>query len=156
MSVTTDPAQQLLDTTAGAEHPHCVVCGRENDCGLDLRFRVQPGGDVEAEFHCPERFQGYDRMLHGGVTSSLLDGAMTNCLFARGLVAVTAEMTVRFRHPIATSEPLQVRATITRSQSPLHVAEAEIIQRGQVKARATGKFMEKAFGLPRSGARPSP
>jgi acyl-coenzyme A thioesterase PaaI-like protein len=36
-------------------------------------------------------------MLHGGVISSILDGTMTNCLFAHGTVAVTAELRVRFR-----------------------------------------------------------
>ena len=146
MSVTTEPAQGLLEQTSESQHPHCIVCGRTADCGLGLRFRSLPDGSVEAGFACPERYQGYEGMLHGGVTSSLLDGAMTNCLFAHGLVAVTAEMTVRFRHPIATSEPLLVRANITRSQSPLHIVEAGIVQAGQVKAKAQGKFMEKANG----------
>ena len=146
MSVTTEPAQDLLEQTSESQHPHCIVCSQAADCGLGLRFRSLPDGSVEAQFACPARYQGYEGMLHGGVTSSLLDGAMTNCLFAHGLVAVTAEMTVRFRHPIAIREPLLVRASITRSQSPLHIVEAKIIQAGQVKAKAQGKFMEKANG----------
>jgi len=146
MSVTTEPDQDLLEQTSESQHPHCIVCGRAADCGLGLRFRSLPDGAVEAAFGCPARCQGYEGVLHGGVTSSLLDGAMTNCLFAHGLVAVTAEMTVRFRHPIATGEPLRVRASISRSQSPLHIVEARIVQAGRVKAKATGKFMEKANG----------
>ena len=146
MSVTTEPAQDLLEQTSESQHPHCMVCGRTADCGLGLRFRSLPDGSVEAQFACPARYQGYEDMLHGGVTSSLLDGAMTNCLYAHGLVAVTAEMTVRFRHPIAIREPLLVRASITRSQSPLHIVEARIVQAGQVKAKAQGKFMERGNG----------
>jgi acyl-coenzyme A thioesterase PaaI-like protein len=46
---------------------------------------------------------------------------MTNCLFAHGIVAVTAEMTVRFRHPIKTGVPVIARARIARSQRLLHV-----------------------------------
>ena len=146
MSVTTESAQDLLEQTSESQHPRCIVCGRNGDCGLGLRFRSLPDGSVEAEFACPEQYQGYEGMLHGGATSSLLDGAMTNCLFAHGLVAVTADMTVRFRHPIAIREPLLVQASITRSQSPLHIVEAKIVQAGQVKAKAQGKFMEKANG----------
>jgi uncharacterized protein (TIGR00369 family) len=108
-----------------------------------LRFTPQSDGSVRAVFECNRRWQGYDGLLHGGVTSSLLDGAMTNCLFARGIVAVTAEMRVRFRHPVESDTPAEVRAHVSRSQSPLHVLEAEIVQGGLVKAIATGKFMEK-------------
>lgn len=143
MSVTTEPAQDMLEQISESQHPHCIVCGQAADCGLGLRFRSLPDGSVEAEFACPARYQGYEGMLHGGVTSSLLDGAMTNCLFAHSIAAVTAEMTVRFRHPIAVGQSLVARAHITRSQPPLHIVEAEIVQTGQVKAKATGKFMER-------------
>lgn len=146
MFVTTEPAQNLLEQTRASAHPHCVVCGRAADCGLDLSFRLRRDGGVEAEFECVRRYQGYEGLLHGGVTSSLLDGAMTNCLFAHGIAAVTAEMTVRFRHPIAVSQSLVVRARIMRSERPLHVVDAEIIQDDQVKAKASGKFMERADG----------
>ncbi len=135
--------QDVLNTTQQAVHSQCVVCGRGQQCGLGLRFQLRDDGGVEAEFQCPEQFQGYEGILHGGVVSSLLDGAMTNCLFAHGIVAVTAEMTVRFRHPIALNTPLQVRASIQRSQPPLYVVEADILQNGQIKAAANGKFMEK-------------
>jgi uncharacterized protein (TIGR00369 family) len=118
------------------------VCGRAAECGLGVRFSLRDGV-VEARFECKPHFQGYAGILHGGVSSSLLDGAMTNCLFAHGIVALTAEMTVRFRDPIALDAPLVVRAYITRSQIPMHVVEAQIIQNGQVKAKATGMFVER-------------
>jgi len=104
---------------------------------------LRDDGGVEASFECKAKYRGYESILHGGVTSSLLDGAMTNCLFAHGIVAVTAEMRVRFRHPIALDVSLTVSAHVTRSQAPLHIVEAQIVQDGQVKARATGKFMER-------------
>jgi uncharacterized protein (TIGR00369 family) len=146
MFVTTEPAQDLLEQTSDSQHPHCIVCGQAGDCGLGLSFRKLSDGSAEARFACPARYQGYEGMLHGGVTSSLLDGAMTNCLFAHGLVGVTAEMTVRFRHPITIGQPLVVWANITRSQRPLYVVEAKIVQASKVKAKAEGKFMEKANG----------
>jgi uncharacterized protein (TIGR00369 family) len=143
MSVITEPAQDVLERTRQAAHPRCVVCGQAAECGLGLHFSLRDDGGVEARFECKARFQGYEGLLHGGVTSSVLDGAMTNCLFAHGIVAVTAEMTVRFGHPVELDAPLVVRAYITRSQAPLHIVEAQIVQKGQIKAKAVGKFMER-------------
>lgn len=142
MSLTAKPTQDLLRQTRQAAHPQCIVCGQASARGLGLRFAPCDGGGVEAVFECEERFQGYPNLLHGGVTSSLLDGAMTNCLFAHGILAVTAEMTVRFRHPVDLGSCVKVFARLTRSQAPLHVVVAELTQGGQVKAIATGKFME--------------
>lgn len=140
--MTTEPAQGVLEQTRQAAHPLCVVCGQAAECGLGLHFSLRDDG-VEARFECKAHFQGYEGFLHGGVTSCLLDGAMTNCLFAHGITAVTAEITVRFRHPVELDAPLVVHAHITRSQAPLHVVEAQIVQDGQIKAKAVGKFMER-------------
>lgn len=143
MSAITEPVQDLLERTRQAAHPRCVVCGRASECGFGLRFSPREDGSVEARLECREAFQGYEGILHGGITSAVLDGAMTNCLFAHGIVAMTGEMTVRFRHPVQVGAPVTVRARIARSQRPLHVVEAELIQDGRVHAKGVGKFMER-------------
>jgi acyl-coenzyme A thioesterase PaaI-like protein len=58
--------------------------------GLGLHFTVAPEGGVESTFAGSDVFEGYAGWLHGGLTAALLDGAMTNCLFAHGCQAVTA------------------------------------------------------------------
>ena len=149
MCATTESSQsssELLEATRSDLHPRCIVCGRESPAGLGLKFQVQPDGGVSASFDCRRDFEGYDGMLHGGVISSIADGAMTNCLFAHGITAVTAELNVRFRHPIELGTPLGVTAKITRGTVPLFCVEAELTQAGQLKAKATGKFMETPEG----------
>ena len=79
----------------------------------------------------------------------LLDGAMANCMFAQGSAVVTAELNVRFLSPVRTRLPATVRAWIHKSSPLLHILEAEIVQRDEVKATAVGKFMKPA---PTSGA----
>jgi len=148
------PSAGLLERTRRAVHRSCLVCGRACKCGLGLRFSVRDDGSVEAGFKCKETLQGYENVLHGGVVSTLLDGAMTNCLFAHGIAAVTGEMTVRFRHPVRLHTALRVRARLTRFQPPLYLARAEIIQNGRLMAAAVGKFVERpavwsASGRPR-------
>ncbi|HPM83414.1 MAG TPA: PaaI family thioesterase [Candidatus Anammoximicrobium sp.] len=124
-------------------HPGCFVCGLANGHGLGLEFRLDEEGAVEATFACPGVFEGYPATLHGGVICALLDGAMTNCLFAHGHAGVTAELRVRFRHPVITERPAKVRAWIASSLRPLHELAAELVQEEQVRATARGKFLEK-------------
>ncbi len=124
-------------------HPHagCVICSSLNEHGLRLSFKSLPDGSVEAMFDCNQAFQGYHNVLHGGITSALLDGAMTNCMFAHGIHAVTAELNIKFRHPVICRQSVTVRAWITRSSSKLHLLKADISQNGQIMATARGKFV---------------
>jgi len=124
-------------------HAGCVVCSPENKRGLRLEFVLCEDGSVCADFRYPKTLQGYEGFLHGGVISSLLDGAMTNCLFAHGRIAFTAELNVRFLRPVVIGKVGTVQAWIDRPHSILNVLKAEVIQGGQVMATAVGKFMER-------------
>jgi len=124
-------------------HSKCIVCSSENLSGLGLHFEANDDGSVSATFQCDESFEGYPGILHGGVISSVLDGAMGNCMFAHGLATVTVEMTTRFRHPVVTGQEAVVSARIRRISHPLYLLEAEIIQGGKVKATAKGKYYDQ-------------
>ncbi len=125
-------------------HPNCVVCGPRSEPGLRLDFSTLQDGSVQTYFECESTYEGFPGMLHGGVISCLLDGAMTNCLFAHGHKGITGELKVRFRYPVVTGQRAIVRAWIDGSSPPFHVLKAELLQDQQVKARATGKFVERA------------
>lgn len=124
-------------------HPDCYVCGPANGHGLGLEFRAADDGSVEACFACAPIFSGYPGMLHGGIVCTLLDGAMTNCLFAHGLVAVTVDMNVRFRRPVTVSLPAVVRAWFEAEGSPVYRLAAELQQAGRVVATGHGRFVGK-------------
>lgn len=140
--MTTEPGQNNGTAANERIHKNCVICGSSNDRGLHLQFVSSADGSVEASFDCNKAFEGYPGSLHGGVISALLDGAMTHCLFAHGQAGVTAELKVRYRHPVGTDHIAVVRGWIRRSSPPLHLMEAELLQDGQVKATATAKFMD--------------
>ena len=106
-----------------------------------------PDGSVQADFPCADVLKGYLHTLHGGVIASLLDGAMTNCLFAHGCLAVTAELAVQFLKPVATDRKATVQAWLEDSMLCLHRLAAELRQDGEVMARATGKFAEQYAAL---------
>jgi uncharacterized protein (TIGR00369 family) len=132
-----------MSDISGRVHPNCVVCSPSNTNGLQLEFVSREDGGITAKFMCDEDLEGYPGVLHGGIVSSILDGAMCHCMFSRGQVAVTAEMTTKFRHPVVTNQQAIVSANVTRFSHSLCLLEAEIIQDGKVKATAKGKFFNQ-------------
>jgi len=136
-----EPSQ--LARVRGQQHPGCFACGLANGYGLRLEFTRRGDDVVEARFPCPAACTGYPGMVHGGVICTLLDGAMTNCLFAQGVVGVTVEMNVRFRHPMAVGRMAIVRAWPEAGGSPIHRLAAEVTQQDHIVATATARFLEK-------------
>jgi uncharacterized protein (TIGR00369 family) len=132
------PARLPLSTTC---HPACIACRPQSAGGLGLVFAVAPDGAVETEFAGGDAHQGYAGLLHGGVIALLLDATMTNCLFTRGECGVTADLAVRYRHPVRSDAPARLRAWVQRASPPLFVLHAELWQAGQRRATAIGKFM---------------
>ncbi len=144
-------SQEALARLGAREHHRCLLCGAAHPGGLRLAFAVQPDGTVEAAVPSRAFLEGYPGMLHGGAIAALLDAAMTNALFARGLVGLTAELTVRFLAPVRLDRPALVRATLAGTRvRPPYCLRAELEQDGQRVARATGKFLAKPSR--RSGA----
>jgi len=136
-------AQSVLEATGKSAHAKCLFCGQQNPIGFKLTFRTREDGSVHAVFPCERPLQSYPETLHGGVVSALLDSAMTNCLFSRGVVAVTAELTVRFLSPVKLDQPAEVTAAVTRFRGRVYHLKAELTQGRTLAARAQGKFMER-------------
>jgi len=124
------------------EHARCWACGPENDQGLQVTFTAGADGAVTGTFACDEIYAGYPGFVQGGVVAALLDTAMTNCLFARGFVGVTADLQVRYLKPVRVGAEATIRAWLDRSRRLTHQLGAELVQDGEVVARAVGKFMQ--------------
>lgn len=121
-------------------HPACMVCGARSRSGLGLRFDKQPDGSVVGRFACDANYQSYPDRMHGGVVSMLLDAAMTNCLFAHRIQAVTAKLSIRFRHPVKLGMEATIQAWLVDQSPPLYVLKAELRQGDQTCALADAKF----------------
>src|ERR1035437_3200852 len=100
MTTLTPGSQAGLKSTRTQAHPFCLVCSQSNPLGLGLEFTVHDDGSVSTSFLGHSALEGFQGFLHGGMIASLLDGAMTNCLFAHGHVAMTGELKVRYREPV--------------------------------------------------------
>ncbi|MGO8931056.1 MAG: PaaI family thioesterase [Limisphaerales bacterium] len=146
MTKPTGFSQTRLETTRAKAHPFCLVCSQSNALGLGLKFTVHNDGSVSASFLGHSALEGFPGFLHGGMIALLLDGALTNCLFARGQVAMTGELKVRYRKPVMIGREVFIRAWILQSLSPFHLLAAELKQGGCIKATASAKFVERNGG----------
>ncbi|TFH15218.1 MAG: PaaI family thioesterase [Lentisphaerales bacterium] len=111
--------------------------------GVLSAFRVCQNGNVEARIMFDKEHEGYVGYVHGGMVTTVLDAAMTNCLFSYGIAGVTGELTVRFLCPIASERAFTVRARLERALAPLYVLAGELYEKDCVMARAKGKFVKK-------------
>ena len=132
-------------------HSQCLLCGEANPWSLKLTFCMCGDGTVTASFDGKPELQGYLGILHGGVIASLLDAAMTHCLFHHGIEAVTADLHVRYAHAISCDAGLAIWASMVESRPPLYRLRAEISQDGRLMAWAEAKFLIRNDGAPLSG-----
>ena len=121
---------------------YCFVCGTENNTGLQLTFNSSEGKTV-SEFSIPKRFQGYKDVVHGGISSAILDEVMVHAAMSLGLFPVTAEMNVRFKAPLYVDRPLKAEAEVVNNGPRMIETSARIIEResNKVLAEATGKLI---------------
>ncbi|MBV5318374.1 MAG: PaaI family thioesterase [Desulfobulbaceae bacterium] len=136
-----DRAESPVDVTP--EHAHCFICGDFHPGSWGLSFAKTEDGGVETKFAVGSELQGYDNIVHGGVIATLLDAAMTHCLFHRGIQAVTGDLRVRFLHPVCCDTTMEIRAWLLFSCPPLYQLKGEITFEGLVMAKAEGKFMKR-------------
>lgn len=135
----------LAATRAGA-HPGCVFCAPGSPGWMALDLRDDGAGGVGAGFPCPPESEGYPGLVHGGVASGLLDAAMTNALFARGVVALTGRLTVRYRRPLVLGRQAAVGARVRERRAGWWIVDGTIVQQGEVAVAAEGWFRERGAG----------
>lgn len=123
-------------------HSHCLFCGSSNPMSLRLAFEALEDGGVKALYTAPPELQGYDGIVHGGILASLLDSAMTHCLFHMGVRALTCDLHVRYLQSVPMGVPLEIRARVLSSRLPVHLLESEVRADGTLMARAEAKFLE--------------
>ena len=124
-------------------HRGCVACGstEQNEHSLQLRFSSISPSEVRANFCLGETFQGYIGVLHGGIISTLLDSAMTHCLFHLKVEAMTADLQVRFIKPVPINTQLIVSAVHEGCRRGIHNLTSCIEINGETLVTARAKFL---------------
>lgn len=93
----------------------CFACGKDNPDGLHMEFE-RVGDDVHTSITFPGKFQGYQNVVHGGLVSTVLDETMVTLVNMMGYLALTAELSVRFREPVRVGERIDVTASLVEKR----------------------------------------
>jgi uncharacterized protein (TIGR00369 family) len=96
-------------------------------------------------FRSGPAYQGYAGIVHGGILGTLLDEAMAYAVMGanKEILAVTADMHIRYLRPTPVGVPLKFVATLVGQRKNLHFARSSVIlPDGTVLAEAEGRFAE--------------
>lgn len=121
---------------------HCFGCGLENPSGLRLRFFTAEDGSIVCHPRLARRFAGPPGHAHGGIIATLLDEAMSKANRARGIVAMTRQLSVDYLRPV----PLGMRLTLTArhvaAHGRRHQCQAQLTDAaGQILATGSAVFV---------------
>ncbi len=142
-----DPLDQAdaIPVKPPASHADCMVCGSGQSLGL--RFTPDGLNSVVATIDADTAWQGYAGVMHGGMVSTLLDAAMTHCLFHHEVHAMTASLKVRFLVPVPCTGRIEVRATLSDRRHRMYSLDAELVSSGRILARAEARFIRSSDAL---------
>ena len=122
---------------------NCFVCGVKNPYSLKLKPYVTNDNETEAEFIATKEYRGYSGMVHGGITSALLDELIVLAIIhnVRDYLA-TISIKVKYKAPFFIDSKVIVKGRYVGKEKHIYIGEGEIIdEKGKVLAVGRCEFM---------------
>jgi acyl-coenzyme A thioesterase PaaI-like protein len=124
----------------------CLVCGLENDSGLQAAFYELGNGELLARFTPGDGHQSYPRRLPGGIATAILDETIGRAIMMRhdnDIWGVTVEFTTRFLKPVPVGEEVRVLGRITKEGSRMFEGSGEILLKdGTAAVEGRGRYLK--------------
>ncbi len=144
MTLGTDSNQETLphlDSAAEPLNPACFVCGEENPHGMHLQFHTHDRG-ASAQWTTTAGWESFQRVIHGGILSAVLDEAMSKAIISGGYQAFTADLRIRFRKKVCVGETISVNGWVVDVQKRRILAESSLTSEdGEERVHAWGVFL---------------
>lgn len=119
--------KKIINPWGGLDGYMCYGCSPSNPLGLHMEFYED--GDEVVSFWKPDiHRQGWLKVLHGGIQSTLLDEISSWVIFRKLQTAgVTSRLEVKYLKSISTDEPqLTIKARIKEQKRNAVFVHAEI------------------------------
>ncbi|MDX9833914.1 MAG: PaaI family thioesterase [Desulfobulbus sp.] len=131
----------LLKKIENAQHQTCFGCGSANPIGLHMEF-LTAGQQLYSFVTVPETMAGWDRIVHGGILTTMLDEVMGwTAIHLLKKIAVTRTITVDFLKPVYVNKELLITGIISERPSERQAVVSGEIHMGDILcARARGDF----------------
>jgi len=115
-----------------------------NDIGLKLKFDFcEERKTISTEFTPQKVHQGFKGIVHGGIIGLILDECMVNIAWKLGILAVSAEYTIRLARPAAINKKLIFFAKLTSERGKLLIIEGKCEdEAGKVIASSSSKCIK--------------
>ncbi len=122
----------------------CFICGMQNPMGLKIFFYEEDDGSVVVRFTPKPEHQGYPGVLHGGITTALLDETIGRASMSTGREQwmMTAKLELRFLKPVPIGQPLSVIGRVEQLSRHGMTGRGELrLADDSVAVEATGLFV---------------
>jgi uncharacterized protein (TIGR00369 family) len=106
---------------------HCFACGELNEAGLHLALKFEPRR-CHVELTIPDRFEGWEGLIHGGIVTTILDEVMAWALIEQDSWGVTARMSVQFHRPVLVGQAIRAEGWIVESKRRIQRTAARIVE----------------------------
>lgn len=136
-----------MDSTLYRPLPHrgnhkCFGCSPHNDSGLKMKFFTD-GSKVVSWPRVPDHLGGWGKIVHGGVTTTMLDEIMGwAAMYLLKRVTLTKSIQVEFLKPIFVGQPLRIEGMPSETVSDREAVMSGFLYNGEDElcARATARF----------------
>lgn len=132
--------ENRLSEISTVYHSRCVF--KHNPPVENLRFYFSDDGTLCGKFMPTHTHQGYDSMVHGGIIAAVIDASMAQCLMGHGIIAYTAELSIRYKQPVFIHESVELKTKIVDDfKGRMFRLECSVVQNENDKVSATAKFI---------------
>tara|TARA_Y100001970_G_scaffold117374_1_gene145997 strand:+ start:755 stop:1192 length:438 start_codon:yes stop_codon:yes gene_type:complete len=129
-------------TTDKINADDCFVCGKKNEAGLKINFRMENEVCL-GEYYGLQSHVGFGNIIHGGIIYSLLDDAMANWFYLQGAVGYTAKASIRYRSKMLVGDSGLITAQLVSKRSKLLSMKSSLslLASNTVIAECEGRFI---------------
>lgn len=120
----------------------CFICGVNNPIGLKTRpSRDEASGRATLTVVIPAEFQGWEGVVHGGITAALLDEVSAYAGMSVSKQIVTAELNIRYLKPVPIGREITIEAQVREQVRRSVLVDAVMTCAGEVLTRAEARMM---------------
>ena len=137
------------------ETHNCFGCSPINPSGLQMKFFTRDNV-VFSRLKVPDHLCGWDRLVHGGVISTILDEIMSwTAIYLLRRITVTQSMRIDFLKPVTIGSSLAARGSIVSTsgkhdvsaKGEIRTADGDLCASAQAEFKAFSPAVARRLGI---------